>query len=172
VGVTKGEFEVEMGVARIMLDAILKQASSTALLRPNTIAAWSCADVLAHLAGYTRSIADDLAAAGGRPRHGPDYQTPADATIDEYNATVVAYWRRRQLDELLDEERTAFIALTDEVMALSEDAIADVGHFEFVAGRSLADILPNNSYEHYHMHLADLKMVALGTSEWSPVSNE
>jgi hypothetical protein len=146
-----------MAAARAALDAILREASPAALLHPRTIQAWSCADVLAHFAGYTRSIADDLAASRGQARLGPDYQAAPDATIDGYNGAVVAHWRKLSLDALLAEESAAFTALLDEVSSLQEDALTDEHRFAFTDGRSLAAILPNNSYAHYHMHLPELR---------------
>src|SRR2546423_12143325 len=107
-----------MAAARKSLDEVLRDASPAALLKPRMIQAWSCADVLAHFAGYTRSISDQLAAIRGKARSGPDYQAPEDATTDEYNAIVVEYWRERHLEELLEEEGAAFAALIREVLEL------------------------------------------------------
>jgi hypothetical protein len=154
--VTSEEFEAEMAAARAALDEILRDASPAALLRPMTIQAWSCSDVLAHFAGYTRSIADQLAAIHGRARSGPSYEAPEDATTDEYNDIVIEYWRVRELGQLLEEERAAFAALIREVRALPDEALADETRFEFAGGRSLAQVLPNNSYVHYRMHLPEL----------------
>lgn len=156
---TRQEFEVEMAAARAALDEILRDASPALLLKPRTIHGWSCADVLAHFAGYTRSISDQLAAIRGKARTGPDYEAPEDATTDEYNEIVVEHWRKRHLEELLEEESAAFAALIGEVLELPEDALADETRFEFAGGRSLARILPNNSYDHYRMHLPELMAV-------------
>jgi len=157
--VTRHEFEAEMAAARAALDEILRDASPSALLKPRTIQAWSCADVLAHLAGYTRSISDQLAGIRGKDRSGPEYEAPEDATTDEYNEIVVEHWRERNLQELLEEEGAAFAALIGEVLELPEDALADETRYEFAGGRSLAHILPNNSYAHYRMHLPELMAV-------------
>ena len=159
VVVTRHEFEAEMAAARAALDGILRDASPAALLKPRTIQAWSCADVLAHLAGYTRSISDQLAAIRGKDRSGPEYKAPPDATTDEYNEMVVEHWRERNLEELLEEESAAFAALVREVLEVPEDALTDETRFEFAGGRSLARILPNNSYAHYRMHLPELTAV-------------
>ena len=159
-----------MGEARAALDALLEGASTAALLEPATIYAWSCADVLAHLAGYTRSIADELAASRAEARHGPDYPAPPDAGTDEYNAIVVAHWRDRRLVELLEEERVAFAALVDEVRFLPDNALRDVTRFPFINGRSLAAVLPNNSYAHYEMHLPQLRSALGAAGRTSPRS--
>ena len=156
---TRHEFEVEMAAARAALDEILRDASPAALLKPRTIQAWSCGDVLAHFAGYTRSISDQLAAIRGKDRSGPEYKAPEDATTDEYNEIVVEHWREQNLEELLEEESSAFTALICEVLEVPEDAFADETRFELAGGRSLARILPNNSYAHYRMHLPDLVAV-------------
>jgi mycothiol maleylpyruvate isomerase-like protein len=155
--VTRTEFEVEMGAARAGLDEILRAASPAVLLGPRTIHDWSCADVLAHLAGYTRSIADELAASSGRARLGPEYQAAAEASVDDYNRAVVAFWREQSVEALLAEEQAAFGALLDEVLALPDGALIDEQRFPFTGGRSLAAILPNNSYAHYRMHLPELR---------------
>jgi hypothetical protein len=156
---TRHEFQVEMDAARVALDEVLSGASPAALLSPRTIGAWSCADVLAHFAGYTRSIADQLASVRGQARGGPDYEAPEDATTDDYNEIVVEHWRKRQLEELLEEERAAFAALLREVLGLPEDALSNEAPFVFTDGQSLARILPNNSYAHYRMHLPELTAV-------------
>jgi DinB family protein len=141
-----------MTLVRAELDELLRGASDAALRRPEIEGQWSCADILAHFAGYTRGVADGLAKARGAAANSPPYDAPPGLGDDEFNAIVVNYWRSRPSLELLKEERDAFRALVAEVDMLPADALDKEGKFAFLGGRSLAAILPGNGHRHYREH--------------------
>ena len=145
-----------MSAVRAELDGLLSGVSDAALKRPAIEGEWSCADILAHFAGYTRGVADGLAKARGAAASSPPYDAPAGLGDDEFNAIVVNYWRRRPSSELLKEELNAFNALVAEVQKVPVDVLDADGAFPFLGGKSLAAILPGNSHHHYREHFPAL----------------
>ena len=150
-------FSAQMEAMRQELDDLLRRASNAELRRPGIEGEWSCADVLAHFAGYTRGVADLLAEARGLRSLAPRYNAPPGLNDDDFNAIVVSYWRARPVQELLTEERAAFDALVAEVSRLTSKALLTDGYFAFAKGRSLDSILPAQSHQHYRDHLPALR---------------
>jgi len=146
-----------MAAVRAELDRLLADSNEGTLRRPNVEGSWSCADVLAHFAGYTRGVADLIADDRGIQNAAPPYKAAPDLDDDAFNAIVVDYWRKRPIEEMLAEERAAFQALADEVAQVSRDDLLAAGRFKFARGRPLLAILPAQSYGHYRDHMPALR---------------
>jgi hypothetical protein len=155
-------YELEMATVREEMDALLRGASEAALREKGAEGDWSCADILAHLTGYTRRYGSRLAAARGVARVAL-YDAPPSLHDDDFNAIVVGYWRTRPIQELIQEERAAFADLVAEVEALPAAARVAEGHFPFSRGRSLDAILPRPTYLHYRKHFPALRRTLQGT---------
>ena len=153
---TQADFSREMAAVRIELDDLLRGASDSMLREPRIYGEWSCADVLAHFAGYTRGVADGLARARGSRANSPAYGAPPGLSDDDFNAVVVDYWRQRPISELLEEERDAFRALMTEVEDLEPATLTAAGVFQFLGFKSVESILPGNGYRHYREHMPAL----------------
>lgn len=149
----KHEFVTEVSRVRVELDELLRQSDEVSLRQPGVEGEWSCADVLAHLSGYTRGVADELRRARGLSALSPDYAAAPGLSDDDFNAIVVGYWRTRSTTALLSEEREAFQALVAEVLRLPAEAIETPGWFRFTRQKSLREILPAQIHQHYADHL-------------------
>jgi hypothetical protein len=67
--VIQANFAHDMTSVRVELDELLRGGPDHALRQPGIGGEWSCADILAHFAGYTRGVADGLAKARGSVVH-------------------------------------------------------------------------------------------------------
>ena len=153
----KRSYEFEMAAVRAELDTLLLGAAEATLRTTGTEGDWSCADILAHLTGYTRRYGDRLAEARGIAPRSVPYNAPASLHDDDFNAIVVGYWRTRPIQELVREERAAFDSLLTEVEAVPAAARTAAGHFPFARGRSLEAVLPRPTYLHYRKHFPTLR---------------
>ncbi len=76
---------------------------------------------------------------------------------DDYNAWVVAQNRDRPLDDVLADGQEAFRRLLKVVHVLTDEQITDAHRFAFTGGRPLWQWLPDQSYQHYRMHIPAIR---------------
>jgi uncharacterized protein (TIGR03083 family) len=146
------------------LSAVLAMIPVERLAEPNALGDWSVRDLLAHFAGYERYVAAEVFAsldgrgATTRERYGrEDEPTEADdATQDAGNAWVVEFARTRPLDDVLTEFRWAHHRLVEAVEACPPEELDDPLRFPQFGGRSLAEILPSQCWNHHRQHLPEL----------------
>jgi hypothetical protein len=150
-------------------EALLAAVGEARLAEPGVEGVWSVRDVLAHLTAYERSAAAQLWAdlRGEQPTTRDLYgleAVPPEVTSetrvwdhDQYNAWVAGWNRERPLAEVLADSRRAYERLLAAVEAVPEADFAAPGRFAWTGGRSLQQILPNQSFRHYLMHLPAIR---------------
>jgi hypothetical protein len=88
-------------------------------------------------------------------QHHPDFPARMSETNDDQtNAVVVAAYDRLSASDVLERERQIYQQLLAAIQALSEAQLAEPWR---EGGRSLLEILPNQSYDHYQTHLPSIR---------------
>jgi len=138
---------------RERLAAALAQMDEARMVEPVLYGLWSVKDLLAHLGFWEHHIvaAYRTLQRGDVPDPGPD-----EASLHATNARVFAEHRGRPLADVQREEQEAYQALLSLVEAAPEDDLFDPHRFAWTRGHPLAELIANNSYEHYDEHLQDL----------------
>ncbi|HUS14404.1 MAG TPA: ClbS/DfsB family four-helix bundle protein [Chloroflexia bacterium] len=169
---TKAELLARMHAGRAEWDALLGQVPEERLTEPALADGWSLKDLIAHVSAYEQWTADQLRAAGRGEREMVirPQDPPADEPYDmnANNARIYAANRDRPLAEVLAESPLAFQALVDAIEALPEDLLTGPDRVAWTRGGSLLDIVPEQSYDHYAQHAADVRAFL----EREPVSEE
>jgi len=159
-----------METARYEWDSLLADIDEDALNEPGVEGVWSVKQIVAHIAGYeewaTAFLTDRLNPSAGAlaafdafwqheldtyRQKRPDFPAHMSETDDDQtNALVVAVYERYTAQEVLAREREAYQQLLSATQALSETQLAEPWQPN---GRSLLEILPNQSCAHYRTHL-------------------
>ena len=155
-------------------DTLLGQIHADALETPGVEGIWSVKQIVAHIAGYELYAAallcdrcDPSAGAQAaldaffqqqleRYRYDhPDFPKHLqDTDDDQTNALVVAVYDQYAAQEVLERERQAYEQLLAAILAVSEEQLTEPWR---PGGRTLLQILPNQCYEHYQMHLPSIE---------------
>jgi uncharacterized damage-inducible protein DinB len=150
--VDKQTFLNAVQTERAELDSLLAQVDKARLTRPGAEGEWSVKDIIAHIAWHEREMIGLLQA---RTLAGSDlWNLP----LHERNAAIFQLNQARALDDVLAEARQAFQQFWEAVQTLSDEELADPRKF-----RDMPDdwrpwkIIAENSFEHYHDHLPDLR---------------
>lgn len=167
---TKSELLRAMEAGRREWDTILSQIDEQALSEPGVEGVWSVKQIVAHVAGYeewTAAFLNDRLNPGAgilaahdafwqeqldvyRQDH-PNFPAQMNETDDDQtNAVVVAFYDQYTVHEVLERERYAYQGLLSAVQATSESQLIEPGT---VGRKSIMEILPNQCYGHYQMHL-------------------
>jgi hypothetical protein len=167
---TKVELITAMEGGRRECDSVLAAIDEHALVEPGVEGAWSVQQIVAHVVGYEAWAAACLTdrrdpSAGALAvfdvywqqaldvyhQHHPDFPARMSETDDDQtNAVVVAAYDRLSASDVLERERQIYQQLLAAIQALSEAQLAEPWR---EGGRSLLEILPNQSYDHYQTHL-------------------
>ncbi len=159
-----------METGRSEWETLLSQIDEHTLLEPGVEGVWSVKQIVAHIAGYEEwaaafltdrldPLAGALAAIDTFWQHQldayrqdrPDFPAKMSETDDDQtNAVVVAVYDRYAAHEVLDRERHAYRQLLAATRAVSDTQLTEPWRPN---GRSLLEILPNQSYQHYRMHI-------------------
>jgi hypothetical protein len=135
------------------LEVALAHVDEAWMVEPVLYGLWSVKDRLAHLGFWEHHIvaAYRTLQRGDVPDPGPD-----EKSLDAINARVFAEHRGRPLADVQREEGEAYQALLSLAESAPEDDLFDPHRFAWTRGRPLAELIANNSYEHYDEHLQDL----------------
>jgi Protein of unknown function (DUF1706) len=167
---TKAALLSAMETARREWDTVLAHIDESALVEPGVEGIWSVKQIVAHIAGYeawaAAFLTDRLDARAGvlaafdafwqhqldayRQNHAEFPAHMSDTDDDQTNALVVAVYDRYTAPEVLERERQAYQQLLAAIRAISDTQLAEPWRPN---GRSLLEILPNQSYQHYQTHL-------------------
>jgi hypothetical protein len=163
-GVNPAELLDTMLTERARWEALLLEVGTTHMNEPGVEGQWSIRDVIAHITAYERwaaasvSTALRVATATQRELYGPATSGEIAALErDDYNAWVVAQNRDRPLDDVLADGQEAFRRLLKVVHVLTDEQITDAHRFAFTGGRPLWQWLPDQSYQHYRMHIPAIR---------------
>ena len=174
VPTSKPELLRAMETGRSEWETLLSQIDEHALLEPGVEGVWSVKQIVAHIAGYEEWAAafltdrlDPLAGAiaafdafwqdqlDAYRQDRPDFPAQMSETDDDQtNAVVVAVYDRYAAHEVLDRERHAYRQLLAATRAVSDTQLAEPWKPN---GRSLLKLLPNQSYQHYRMHIPTIQ---------------
>jgi Protein of unknown function (DUF1706) len=166
----KSELIRAMEAGRSEWDRVLSQIDEQYLSEPSVEGVWSVKQIVAHVAGYeewTAAFLNDRLnpGAGNLAAHDafwqqqldvyrqdhPDFPARMNETDDDQtNAVVVAAYDQYTAREVLERERQAYQGLLSAVRVTSESQLIESGTF---GRKSIMEILPNQCYGHYQMHL-------------------
>jgi mycothiol maleylpyruvate isomerase-like protein len=171
---TKVELITALERGRREWDSVLAAIDEHALMEPGVEGAWSVQQIVAHVAGYeawaTSFLTDRRDPSAGalaafevhwqreldiyRQYH-PNFPARMSETDDDQtNAVVVAAYDRLSALDVLARERQIYQRLLAAIKALPETQLAERWR---EGGRSLLEILPNQSYDHYQTHLPSIR---------------
>ena len=139
------------------------------MLEPGVEGIWSVKEIIAHIAGfehYAAALLTDLFRAELRAQAALDafYQQQLDhyraqhadfpAALDaldgdQLNTLFVAVRNQHSVHDVLEFEQQTYQQLLEATRALPETDLTDPSK---AGGRTLLEILPNQSYGHYRMH--------------------
>ena len=142
-----------MRTGRERLAAALAQMDEARMVDPALYGLWSVKDLLAHLGFWEHYIV----AAYRTLRRGdvPDPR-PDETSLDAINARVLAEYKSHPMANVQREEEDAYRALLSLAESAPEDDLFDPHRFAWTQGHPLAELIGNNTYEHYDEHLQDL----------------
>ena len=86
-----------------------------------------------------------------------DDSPPDDSGVDAYNAWHVAFNRERPLRDVLADNERAYQSMLAVIERIEERELRDPQRFAWLPGKSLWQILPNQSYNHYRMHMPAIR---------------
>jgi len=135
------------------LAAALAHVDEAWMVEPVLYGLWSVKDLLAHLGFWEQHI---VAAYRTLQRGDVPDPAPDETSLHAINARVFAEHRGRPLADVQREEGEAYQALLFLAESAPEDDLFDPHRFAWTRGRPLAELIANNSYEHYDEHLQDL----------------
>lgn len=137
---------------RAELDSAMASLSEQQMLEPGASGEMSVKDILAHIAWFEREMIGLL---HERALAGSDlWNLPT----DERNAAILQLNRQRSLQAIRQEAEEVFHKLLKELGDLDEAALDDPAGFrDMPADWSPRQLLAENTYEHYHHHLADIQ---------------
>ena len=143
-----------MRAGRERLAAALARMDAARMVEPALYGLWSVKDLLAHLGFWEHHIvvAYRTLQRGDVPDPAPD-----ETSLDAINARVFAEHRGRSLADVQREEGQAYQALLSLAETAPEDDLFDPHRFAWTQGHPLAELIGNNTYEHYDEHLEDLR---------------
>jgi len=131
---------------------LLTEIGEKRMLEPGATGDWSFKDVVAHLNGWRSQTLARLDAAqhGHAPAALPwPAALDQDDDTDQINAWIAQTNRDRSLQAVLNEYSDSFQHMRAAVIALSERELAEIGHYSWLEGYSLADVI-TNSFGHLH----------------------
>ena len=143
-----------MRAGRERLAAALAQMDEARMMEPALYGLWSVKDLLAHIGFWEQYIFNTYRTLqrGDVPDPAPD-----ETSLDAINAWVFAEHRGRPLADVRREEGQAYQALLSLAETAPEDDLFDPHRFAWTQGHPLAELIANNTYEHYDEHLEDLR---------------
>lgn len=162
---TKTELLERMRVGRAAWDERIARVDPETLTEPSLAGGWSAKDLIAHVAAYERWTAAQLRALRtGRPLTNLEQYGTAEPPagfdaldLDERNAALYAIARDLPMAEAQAQSAAAFAALVAAVEALDEVTLATTGALDWTGDRTLLEILPEQSYDHYAQHADDVQ---------------
>lgn len=129
-----------------------------ALVEPGVMGEWSVADILAHLTAWESELVTALMRVDqGRK---PVRLLEAYADIDGYNARRYAENKNRELDRIFADLQGVRVQLEQWLEEFGDRFLANSTPFEWSYGRTLWQIIEDNSFGHEAEHLPDIENFA------------
>ena len=163
----KLELLARLQAANEELERTFAGISATLVGRPGVYDGLSPKDVLAHIAAWQQMETNwlrDSMWGGSAVRFAPGYEVSLDAPEDvvievtnRLNDYVFQQNRDRHFDDILDDYRRTYRALTSAIERMSEDELNDTERFDWWRGEPVWTSIEGNSYGHIEEHMKQLK---------------
>ncbi len=165
---TKADLLHRLREARLSWDNLVATVPDEIATGPNLPDGSSVKDLLAHVAAYERWTAAQIRAAneGREPTAMELYgreELPGEAdgwNTDQINDAIREQYRDLSLAEAREFAGTAFNDLVEALEAMPEEELLHPGGQSWVGEENLLAAIPGQSYEHYAMHIDELRTVA------------
>ena len=154
---SKRELLDGMAHARREFDEILGRIPRDRFLEPGRWGEWTLKDLVAHVAAYERWTAQQLVNEPSAEQKAEAEQVAGEG-VDALNRMIYETHRDDPLDEVLAESAAAHRALCEAVESLTEEQLASP--MWMTGGRTLFEMIPDQSDVHYADHLDDLRRAA------------
>jgi hypothetical protein len=132
-----------------------------ALVEPGVMGEWSVADILVHLTVWESELVTALMRVDQGKK--PSRLLEAYSDIDDYNARRYIENKDRDLDRIFADLQGVRLQLEQWLEEFGESLLADPKLFEWSQGRTLWQIIEDNSFGHEAEHLPDIEAFA---SKW------
>ncbi len=148
----------QLDSSREKLLVLLEPLPDEALISPGVIAAWTIADILAHLTAWESELVTALMRIdqGKKPKRLLD----AYDDVDGYNAQRFSENKGRDLDRIFADWHDVRLQLEDWLEAFNDKQLNDPQRFRWANGKALVDIIKENSWEHEAEHLPEIARFA------------
>jgi len=163
--VTRDEVLHRLKTARAGFDERVHAIPEAALDRPVPGGTHSPKQIVAHVSAYERLIVERLRAA----RLGEETVFDRDRVgWEAFNERVWAESAEKPADAVLAQSARDFLALVEEIGMLGNAELAQLTGIAlgidpaWLQGRSLAEVIGVDGFEHYPMHYAQLESAAAG----------
>ena len=164
---TADYLQIELDRIRERLLVALEYLPDEALLTPNTVGAWSVADLLVHLTVWEAELITGLMRIDqGRK---PDKLLNALANVDTYNQRRYEENKGRDLDAVFDDFQKVRMQLESWLDEFSQSVLNNQKKYKWLKGKSLGQIIAQVTYENEAKYLADLERLA---AQWETMEGE
>ncbi len=154
---SKEELLEQMAQARIPLDAAIARIPRERFLEAGQWGGWTLKDLVAHVAAYERWTAEQLISPPTLEQQSAIEGQASEGT-DALNEMIYRDHKEDALDDVLAESRAAYELLRQTIEGLDDEAFREP--LQWAGGQAAAELVSENSHEHYHDHIADLRAVA------------
>jgi hypothetical protein len=165
---SKAELLQRLRDERLAWDNLMATVPDDIATAPNLPNGWSVKDLMAHIAAYENWTAAQIRAfnegrqATDMELYGVE-QLPAEARdwdTEQINSSIYGQYQNQPLDEARLFAGQSFNELVEALERISEEDLLRPGALEWVREGNLLAAIPEQSYDHYAMHVDDLRTVA------------
>lgn len=135
------------------LSAALEQLTPAQVMQPDVVGYWSVKDVVSHLVFWNQFAVAEVNAAGSGKAH-----PHPPGTGDEINAQAVAEHDGRDWGEVHSQFEQSCEQVITLVETLPDEAFEPDNRIEQILEETIHGALANNTYEHWPMHEAQIRM--------------
>lgn len=138
---------------RDAIDQLAAEVGEEHAAEPNVFGELSFKDVIAHLNGWRQLTAARLEAGltGAAPTPPWPADLDEDRDLDAINQWFFETGRDKTLAEIMAESRDTLDRSERAIAALSEDALFEAGHFDWLAGYALGPAVVEGTIEHFRI---------------------
>ncbi len=150
---SKKEILERLRTERARLEAAIAGLSEETMRQPGAVGHWSVKDVLAHITAWEAELVTALwyNTIGRRPRL-------ADIrNVDAWNERRYKENKDRPLERILNDFHGVHEQLLQRVEALSDEELDDPRLYEWTGGKTLAEVIAENSYAHEAEHAEQIE---------------
>jgi hypothetical protein len=146
----KAELLEKMTAGRARLEKALAGVPAEKMEQVVLYDVWSVKDYLAHLGFWEKAIVSlfGTLCAGKTPEPFP--------SLDEVNARAFEESRALSLEDVLEQERSAYQSILLLVQNAQDGELFHPDYFAWTQGRAFAQFIADNTFGHYDDHMPDL----------------